>query len=845
MLGWSSSKSDLEVGMLHISIDFGSSNTVAAVCGPDEQVSHLIIDGSPVLPSGVFCDKNGSLHVGRDAERLAELPPAGFEPSPKRRVDERLVWLSERDVPVMEMIGAVLRRIADELPAGEAIRLTMTYPATWGRARRRILVEAATAAGLPEPVLVPEPVAAAKYFVDVVGSKLDEGRDLLIFDFGGGTLDVSIVRRTGAESQVICHGGLREFGGIDLDEMLLGVVHNQASKHRKVDWESLWSEPSIRHQLRREVRDAKEMLSRTSQAPITLPKQSLTTHVTRSEFEDAIRVRLESAIGEVEKLLHQAALQPAQLAGVILVGGSSRIPLVSQLLHQRLGIPPTVPVQPEVPVADGALRLLGPPTTPSSPRQPIHRFGTTSATKALNPGVRNRPHRRRRIIAAALALVCAAVTSGIYLMTRGHSEEPPATQPSTPPELRELLNVALPFRHDKELPTLVAGQTLYASGWTDESIRVVAFDLMSGQERWRVDTATWARGLTMLVDGPTAVVTAAGEDRRETTAYRTDTGQPQWRREGFSIDSVGRGLGMLMNPTTGSEPEIVSLKDGKTKWRIRDYPTVIPLHEVNMPGKFEDASTLPNGNLGLSTRVAVMDRSMQRRIQIHDTATGKALTKNVVAPSGGMVQATLIDDVLILSVGDTKTATVMGLSTQNLATKWRLTFSLKRGRDEPPTVGVLACSSHVLCLTYHDTEKVYLSNINPQTGKERWRKNDLTAQYFTSGPHIIAANDRAMNTGTLTVLDAQNGETVTTIEADSVTYSFGLRTLILRPTATGVSTDQTRLTILGPDAHSRNDLMMKIPAPPDYCHLGVLHLACHVSPEHMRVWELPKWTTDQ
>ena len=172
---------------------------------PDGRTRPLLVDGAPVMTSGVYLDESGRLLVGRDAQRMAQLEPARFEPNPKRRVDESTVLLGEREVSVVDLLAAVLSAVARA--AVEAVGFlppaVLTYPAAWGQPRRDALLAAATRAGWPPVRLVPEPVAAARYFVDVLRRPVPLGASLAVFDFGGGTLDVTVllVHRAGGRQQ--------------------------------------------------------------------------------------------------------------------------------------------------------------------------------------------------------------------------------------------------------------------------------------------------------------------------------------------------------------------------------------------------------------------------------------------------------------------------------------------------------------------------------------------------------------------------------------------------------------------------------------------------------------------
>src|SRR5262245_6165582 len=99
---------------IRLGVDFGTSNTVAVVRWPDGRSRPLIFDGSPLLPSAVYLEPGGTIIVGRDAVHSARLEPARFEPNPKRRIDDGTVLLGDREIPVNDLIAAVLRRVRDE-----------------------------------------------------------------------------------------------------------------------------------------------------------------------------------------------------------------------------------------------------------------------------------------------------------------------------------------------------------------------------------------------------------------------------------------------------------------------------------------------------------------------------------------------------------------------------------------------------------------------------------------------------------------------------------------------------------------------------------------------------------
>ncbi|GAA3456289.1 Hsp70 family protein [Dactylosporangium matsuzakiense] len=363
-------------------VDLGTSNTVAVVDRGDGTPRPLLFDGSPVLPSAVFADVTGALLVGRDAERHMMTDAARFEPNPKGRIDDGAVLLGDRELPVAELLAAVLRRAATEAAqTGVAIvdATVLTCPVDWGTARRAVLLEAAARAGLGRVQLVDEPVSAATYCVRALDGRLAPGRCAVVFDFGGGTLDVTVVEATPGSLRVLATGGLADLGGTDVDDALVGHLGHLLSAADPELWQRL-ADPRTSGEYRdrrtfwSEVRQAKEMLSRTASAPVHVPGSDRALHLTREELDRVAGPLIDRAVDETRRVLQRSAIIPAQLDAIVLVGGSSRLPLVASRLHARFGLAPVVPEQPELPVAFGALLLTAAPARERSPHPtaPVH-----------------------------------------------------------------------------------------------------------------------------------------------------------------------------------------------------------------------------------------------------------------------------------------------------------------------------------------------------------------------------------------------------------------------------------------------------------------------------------------
>ncbi|MFC4047085.1 Hsp70 family protein [Dactylosporangium siamense] len=363
-------------GQVRFAVDLGTSNTVAVVDRGDGTPRPLLFDGNPLLPSAVFADASGTVFVGRDAERHMATDAARYEPNPKGHVDEGLILLGDREVPVVELLAAILRRVAGEaaqtgvLAGGTTV---LTCPADWGPRRRAVLSEAAALAGLGRVTLLDEPVAAATYCMRVLGSRIAPGRSVAVFDFGGGTLDVTVATAAPDGLRVLATGGLDDLGGTDIDAALVGHLGQQIAAHDAALWRRL-QHPQTSTDFRdrmtfwSEVRAAKEMLSRAASAPVHVPGVDAATHLTREELDRVAGPLVDRAVDETRRVLQRSGITTAHLDAILLVGGSSRLPLVASRLHARFGLAPVVPEQPELPVAFGAL-LLGNSQSSAAPGQ--------------------------------------------------------------------------------------------------------------------------------------------------------------------------------------------------------------------------------------------------------------------------------------------------------------------------------------------------------------------------------------------------------------------------------------------------------------------------------------------
>lgn len=448
--------------VLRVAVDFGTSSTCTAASLDGGPAQLVIVDGAPLLPSAVYAAPGGTLFVGQEAERQAAIDPSRYEPHPKRRIDEGELLLGDMVIAVPEVVRSVLRRAVAEarrLAGGAAVdELVLTHPADWGAARTRVLATAACglAARL---VLVPEPVAAALFHVTEAapGSPVAvDGAVLAVLDFGAGTVDATVVAHTGsgghpppAGFRVLASRGDPSFGGVDIDQALLEHVGATAGRTERSAWCALAEGRELadrrrRRVLRADVRNAKETLSRHAYTDLPLPPPFPDAHLTRADLEDLVGARLAKAVELLALTLRDAGA--GRPAGVFLVGGSSRIPMVARLVHERIGVMPLTWESPETVVACGALRSqrrrADPARTGSNPvaavgRPPMPAAGWSSTATpraaapypapvpAVAPASRpGRPVPRWRWIAAGLAtLVLAGGAAVIAVLADGQGRQ--------------------------------------------------------------------------------------------------------------------------------------------------------------------------------------------------------------------------------------------------------------------------------------------------------------------------------------------------------------------------------------------------------------------------------------
>ena len=360
-----------------LAIDFGTSYTVAASKIGDRAPEVIEVGGERRMPSVIMVDPSGTIVVGRTADDLSGTHPGSTLRALKNRLgDQAPVVLDGRPYQVVNLVAALLNSVYTESARqiGEPpTEVRLTHPAVWNRPRLNRLLEAAVKAEIPNPALVPEPVAAALSFASEVG--VAQGAHVVVYDLGGGTFDSAVVTASGGGFNIVGRpSGDQNIGGELFDELIVNHLGEQLPPDAwdaiQIGEDPLWQQ--LGATLRNESRRAKETLSGNPYADLILPLPSGLKQIrlTRDEFEELVTPYVAETIVLLERCVQEAGLASAQLSGISLVGGSSRSPIVERMVKAAF---PTVPVirrgDPKTAVASGAARAVRSSVTtlPTSP----------------------------------------------------------------------------------------------------------------------------------------------------------------------------------------------------------------------------------------------------------------------------------------------------------------------------------------------------------------------------------------------------------------------------------------------------------------------------------------------
>jgi YVTN family beta-propeller protein len=345
-----------------LAIDLGTSFIAAAVADDRGLEMFGLGDGSLVAPAAVFVRDDHGLVTGDAAARRAVSNPDRVAREIKRNLGNPTpLMLGGAPYAVSDLLGALLQdvlvRAADQQGAKPDV-VALTHPANWGPFRRGLFEDVAQAAGLTDPLYTTEPEAAAAHYAST--RPLDEGDVLAVYDLGGGTFDATVLRRTAHGFEILgTPEGIERLGGADFDEAVFAHVNYLAGGLlAELDLSDPKTVVALAR-LRQDCTLAKEALSVDVEVtvPVFLPNRHFDVTLTRAELEGMIRAPIESTIGTLDRVLRAAQVDSTTLVAVLLVGGSSRIPLVAQMVSEAFGRPTVVGAHPKHAVALGAALL--------------------------------------------------------------------------------------------------------------------------------------------------------------------------------------------------------------------------------------------------------------------------------------------------------------------------------------------------------------------------------------------------------------------------------------------------------------------------------------------------------
>ncbi len=343
-----------------VGIDLGTTNSEVAGFR-DDKVQIFGRGASQMLPSCVGLSNGSELLVGQAARNQQLLHPDRTIRSIKRKMGtHEVIRLGDKTYSPPDISALILRELADwaRTALGRDVdRAVITVPAYFSDAQRQATREAGALAGLEVVRLINEPTAASLAY----GYGEKSNRTVMVYDLGGGTFDVSIVEIQDQVTHVLASHGNNHLGGDDFDELLVKHLVSVFRDQHQVDL----AEPEHRGAYVRVCTAAEEAKKQLSFEPATTVREESLAHkggkprhmqieISRDEYEDLIRPLIESTLDSVSKALADAGKQPADVDAVLLVGGSTRSPLVRDVLARHMGTAPHLDVHPDLCVALGA-----------------------------------------------------------------------------------------------------------------------------------------------------------------------------------------------------------------------------------------------------------------------------------------------------------------------------------------------------------------------------------------------------------------------------------------------------------------------------------------------------------
>ncbi len=349
-----------------LGIDLGTTYTAAAVYRDGRATICSLGGRAASIPSVVLLREDGEVLTGEAAVRRAITEPERVAREFKRRLGDSTPLIVGGTPYSAEALSArLLRSVVDQVierEGSEPDAIVLCHPANWGQFKIDLLQQAVRLAGLSadQVSFITEPEAAAVSYA--AQERVDPGEVVAVYDLGGGTFDAAVLRRTPVGFEIIgAPEGIERLGGIDFDAAVFAHVSRSLDGAiQQLDQDDPTALAGV-SRLRADCVEAKEALSSDTDAtiPVLLPTVQTDVRITRREFETLIRPSLVDSIEAMRRALHSAGVEPADVSRVLLVGGSSRVPLIAQLVSSELGRPVAVDAHPKHAIALGAAFAAG------------------------------------------------------------------------------------------------------------------------------------------------------------------------------------------------------------------------------------------------------------------------------------------------------------------------------------------------------------------------------------------------------------------------------------------------------------------------------------------------------
>ena len=352
-----------------IGIDLGTSNSAAAVIQGGKPTLIPAAEGTTAagkaFPSYVAFTKEGDLLVGEPARRQAVTNPDNTIFEAKRKMGTSHVYkIQNKEYKPQQISAFILQKIKKDAEAFTADKITkavITVPAYFDDNQRQATKDAGTIAGLDVVRIINEPTAASLAFgLD----KAKQDMKIMVFDFGGGTLDVTIMEMGGGVFEVMSTSGDTQLGGSDMDKAIIDHVVEEFRKKEGID---LSGDSTAMTRIRETAEKAKIELSTVMETEVNLPfiandpsgAKNLQVKLTRAKLDDLVKSLVERCKTSIDKALEDSKLSTSEITRIVLVGGPTRMPIVKKFVEESIGKKPESGVDPMEAVAFGAAIQAG------------------------------------------------------------------------------------------------------------------------------------------------------------------------------------------------------------------------------------------------------------------------------------------------------------------------------------------------------------------------------------------------------------------------------------------------------------------------------------------------------